>query len=335
MWHASQCYGASHDGYVQGACVRRILALFAHSLRSCICGSLLCGKAVSMATIIVNSCTLHYQEMSSGLPIVFTPGGRASKHIMRPVAEAMSPQYRTVIYDRRNCGASDVTISGDESEQEIWAEDLAQLIQQLDIGPAYLGGWSAGCRVSLLTAIRHPELVRGLLLGWVTGGAVAAERLAYQYYGQFIEAAQTGGMRAVVTTPYFAERVAENPANRDRLLSMNVPEFIRVMSRWSTFFTEGADLPVIGATEEELASIHVPTVIVAGDDDIHTLPAAQALHRILPNAQFHDPVIQRDEWDRLWEGPPEALAQVRAERAAPIFTKFLQQLEVEQPVAEN
>lgn len=127
-----------------------------------------------MATIIVNSCTLHYQEMGSGLPIVFTPGGRASKHIMRPVAEAMSPQYRTVIYDRRNCGASDVTISGDESEQEIWAEDLAQLIQQLDIGPAYLGGWSAGCRVSLLTAIRHPELVRGLLLGWVTGGAVGS-----------------------------------------------------------------------------------------------------------------------------------------------------------------
>ncbi|MCZ6615362.1 MAG: alpha/beta hydrolase [Chloroflexi bacterium] len=288
-----------------------------------------------MATIVVNSCTLHFQEMGSGLPIVFTPGGRGAMNIMRPVAEAMAPDYRSFIYDRRNCGASDITISGEESEQEIWADDLAQFIKQLDIGPAYLGGWSAGCRVSLLTAIRHPELVRGLLLGWVTGGAVAAERLAYQYYGQFIEAAQTGGMAAVVTTPYFTERITENSANRERLLSMDVQEFIRVMSRWSMFFTEGADLPVIGATEEELASIQVPTVIIAGDDDIHTLPAAQALHRILPNAQFHSPVIQRDEWDRLWEGPPEALAQARAERAAPIFKEFLQQLTMGQRVAES
>ncbi|MCZ6788797.1 MAG: alpha/beta hydrolase [Chloroflexi bacterium] len=269
------------------------------------------------------------------MPIVFTPGGRGAMNIMRPVAEAMAPDYRRFIYDRRNCGASDITISGEESEQEIWADDLAQFIKQLDIGPAYLGGWSAGCRVSLLTAIRHPELVRGLLLGWVTGGAVAAERLAYQYYGQFIEAAQTGGMAAVVTTPYFTERITENSANRERLLSMDVQEFIRVMSRWRMFFTEGADLPVIGATEEELASIQVPTVIIAGDDDIHTLPAAQALHRILPNAQFHSPVIQRDEWDRLWEGPPEALAQARAERAAPIFKEFLQQLTMGQRVAES
>ena len=288
-----------------------------------------------MATIVVNSCTLHFQEMGSGLPIVFTPGGRGAMNIMRPVAEAMAPNYRRFIYDRRNCGASDITISGEESEQEIWADDLAQFIKQLDIGPAYLGGWSAGCRVSLLTAIRHPELVRGLLLGWVTGGAVAAERLAYQYYGQFIEAAQTGGMAAVVTTPYFTERIAENSANRERLLSMDVQEFIRVMSRWSMFFTEGADLPVIGATEEELASIQVPTVIIAGDDDIHTLPAAQALHRILPNAQLHSPVIQRDEWERLWEGPPEALAQARAERAAPIFKEFLRQLTMGQRVAES
>ena len=88
-------------------------------------------------------------------------------------------------------------------------------------------------------------------------------------------------------------------------------------------------------TEEELASIQVPTVIIAGDDDIHTLPAAQALHRILPNAQLHSPVIQRDEWERLWEGPPEALAQARAERAAPIFNEFLQQLAMGERVAES
>ena len=285
-----------------------------------------------MPTIVVNGCTIHYEETGSGVAIVFTPGGRSPKSIMRPVAECMAPRYRVVIYDRRNCGASDIVIAGEESEQEIWADDLAQLIKQLNMAPAYIGGWSAGCRVSLLTAIRHPEAVKGLLLGWVTGGPVAAERLAHQYYGQMIEAAQRGGMGAVAETPYFAERITENPANLERLLSMDVQEFIGVMSRWSAFFTESASLPVIGATEEQLASIKVPTVIVAGDDDVHTLTAAEALHRLVADSEFHDPVIQRDEWDRLWGGQPEALAQLRAERAAPIFMKFLERVEAKQPV---
>ena len=287
-----------------------------------------------MPAIQINGCTIHYEEIGTGgVPLAFTPGSRNPKSIMRPVAERMAPPYRGFIYDRRNCGASDIIIAGDQSEQEIWADDLAQLIKQLGIAPAYIGGWSAGCRVSLLTAIRYPEVVKGLLLGWVTGGAFAAQRLAHRYYGEFIEAAEKGGMQAVADTPYFAERIAENPGNRDRLLSMDVQDFVGVMSRWRTFFIEGADLPVIGATEEQLKSIKVPTVIVSGDDDTHTLTAAQALYGLIPNSQFHDPVIRRDEWDRLQQGPQEVLAEIRAERAVPFFVEFLEKVEGKQAVA--
>ena len=288
-----------------------------------------------MPTKMVNGCTIQYEETGAGVPIFFTPGGRGPGEIMRPIAERLAPGYRTVIYDRRNCGASDILIAGEESEQEIWAEDLASLIKELGMAPAYLSGWSAGCRVSLLTAIRHPEVVNGLLLGWVTGGAVAAERLAYNYYGQFIEAAEQGGMAAVAETPYFAERISDNPANRHRLLSMDVQEFTTVMGRWSSFFAQSAESPVIGATQQQLAAITVPTIIVAGNDEIHTLAAAQALHNILPDSEYHEPVIPREEWDELFEGPPERLARVRAERAGPIFEEFLARVEGKQPIAGN
>ncbi len=285
-----------------------------------------------MATALINGCNIWYEMAGSGQAIVFTPGGRSPGSMMSTIADEMSSDYLTVIHDRRNCGASDVIIAGEGSDQEIWADDMAEMIRQLNIGPAYLSGWSSGCRLSILTAIRYPELVKGLLLGWVTGGATAAERLAYQYYGQFIEAAEAGGMEAVSATEFFAERVAQNPGNREKLLNMDPGEFISVMSRWSTFFTEGAHLPVIGATEEELGAIKVPTVIVAGNDEVHTLTAAQNLHRLLPQSEFHDPPISTDEWDRLWVGPPEDLARVRAERAAPIFREFLARVEAAEPV---
>ena len=183
--------------------------------------------------------------------------------------------------------------------------------------------------MSLLTAIRHPQIVKGLLLGWVTGGTTAAEQLAYQYYGQFIEAAEQGGMEAVTQTPFFAERIQQNLGNRDRLLGMDVDDFTTVMRRWSTFFTEGAHLPVIGATEEELAAINVPTVIVSGDDDIHTPQAAQNLHRLIAGSEFHDPPIAREEWYRLQEVGADAVARVRAERAGPTFQKYLKRIEVQ------
>jgi pimeloyl-ACP methyl ester carboxylesterase len=241
---------------------------------------------------------------------------------MRPIAEPLSANYSCLIYDRRNCGESDILIAGEKSEQEIWADELAALLKQLNMAPAYLGGWSAGCRVALLTAIRHPDVVRGLLLGWVTGGGHAALSLAHNYYGQFIEAAEKGGMQAVAETPFFAERIAQNPGNRERLLSMDTRDFIATMSSWGRYFSEAGDLPVIGATEAELASIQVPTCIVAGDDDVHPTKAAQDLHRILPNSAYHDPPILKAEFDAF----PSFMVRdtVRAERTLATFTAFLE-----------
>ncbi len=280
-----------------------------------------------MATAVVNGCTIHYEEMGAGQPIVFIPGGRSDKEVMRPIAEMLAANHRCIIYDRRNCGASDVIIGGEGSDQEIWADELKALIEHLGLGQVYLSGWSAGCRVSLLTTIRHPQVVKGLLLGWVTGGATAAEQLAYNYYGQFIEAAEQGGMEAVTRTPFFAERIQQTPANKERLLGMDVGEFTAVMRRWSTFFTEGAHLPVIGATEAELAAINVPTVIVSGDDDIHTPQAAQNLHRLIAGSEFNGPPITREEWNRLQDGSPDDIAKLRAERAGPTFQEYLKRIE--------
>jgi pimeloyl-ACP methyl ester carboxylesterase len=283
-----------------------------------------------MPRVTVNGLSLNYETMGSdGVPIFFMPGGRSSMELMRPIAEPMSKHHRTYLYDRRNCGKSDVLIAGDISEQEIWADELAALIRQLGLENAYLSGWSAGCRVALITAIRHPDVVRGLLLGWVSGGGFAATSLAQNYYGQFIEVAKTGGMQAVIETPFWSDRIAANPSNRDRLLSMNVDEFIATMDRWSRIFLDGADLPVIGATAEQLAGITCPTIIAAGDDGTHTPEASQNLHRLIQGSVLLPPPILRAEYDAM--PSPEARDLARAERCAPMFLEFLDKVEGKVP----
>mgnify|MGYP003350296244 CR=1 FL=1 len=148
-------------------------------------------------------------------------GGRAFAEIVdaqaaAPVAQRIAADgYRVLVHDRRNCGASDVSIDGEGSEYEIWAEDLYAMLKHFNATPAWVGGGSSGCRMSTLLALRHPEAVKGLLLWRVTGGEFAAKRLANQYYLQFIAMAKKGGMAAVCESEHFAARIQERTANRD------------------------------------------------------------------------------------------------------------------------
>lgn len=279
-----------------------------------------------MPIAAVRGVNISYDVLGEDGPwVVLTPGGRGAKEMVRPLGQALAGAgYRVLLHDRRNCGASDVVIEGELSEQEIWADDLYELLQQLDALPVYAGGGSAGCRLSLLLTLRHPGSTRGLLLWSVTGGQVAADRLGYNYYGQFIEAAEAGGMAAVCETDFFKERIEQNPSNRERLMAMTPAAFIEVMTRWRRFFAEGADLPVIGATEDVLRKLTVPACIVPGNDAVHPRAVGENLHRLLPDSELH--YIERDP-EAIAAMAPAALRQYMAERLGPIFIDYLDRLE--------
>jgi pimeloyl-ACP methyl ester carboxylesterase len=238
--------------------------------------------------------------------VALSPGGRRDiSGIELLASEVAKLDHRVVIFDRRNCGASDVVIDGKESEYEIWADDIHELLGQLGALPAFVGGSSSGCRTALLFALRHPDAVRALLLWRVTGGRFACERLAEEYYGQFIEAAKKGGMAAVCEMEHWKERIQARPENRAALMNLSPARFIEVMSHWREYFLKGADLPVIGATEAELKSIKVPACIVPGNDNTHGRQTGENLGRLIQKSEVHvlfpkhydEPLSPREEWD--------------------------------------
>src|SRR6266851_907994 len=116
-------------------------------------------------------------------------------------------------------------------------------------------GAIAGCRLSVLFALKYPRAVRALLLWRVTGGPFAAARLTENYYGKYIRAAQEGGMAAVCELEHFKERIEARPANRAVLMAMDPKAFVTAMDRWQEQFAKGAEHPVIGASEKDLSSI--------------------------------------------------------------------------------
>jgi pimeloyl-ACP methyl ester carboxylesterase len=269
----------------------------------------------------VRGVNINYEVLGSHGPwIALSPGGRRALDNVKSLARRMADAgHRVLIHDRRNCGLSDIAIGGERSEYEIWADDLYELASQLKALPAVVGGGSSGCRLSVLFALKYPHAVRALLLWRVTGGPFAAQRLTENYYGQYIRAARAGGMAAVCALDHFKERIEARPANRAILMAMDAGEFIAAMERWQAQFRRGAELPIIGASEQDLNSIRVPTCIIPGNDKTHNHAIAETAHRMIAGSELVDLFPGDLDVDLV---PPEDWAPKEGEMAA-LFADFL------------
>src|SRR5262245_57549522 len=179
----------------------------------------------------IRGVNVFYQVIGDRGPwVALVTGGRRAHNEFIPFARKIAAGgYRVLLHDRRNTGASEILLDRDEVEEITWADDLNILLGRLGAIPAFIGGSSAGARTSILCTLRHPESVRALLLLRVTGGAFAAQRLPENYYGQFIRAAEQGGMAAVCATEEYQQRIAANPKNKERLMAMSAADYIAKM----------------------------------------------------------------------------------------------------------
>ncbi len=278
-----------------------------------------------MADASVRGVTLNYEVIGASGPwIALTPGSRRSYTELIPIATKLSEAgFRVLLHDRRNCGASDVAFDASASEYEIWADDLHELGRQLGALPLFVGGASAGARLAMLFALRHPDALRGLLLWRVTGGQHAAQSLAETYYGAFVKAARKGGMAAVAASEHFAACIKARPGNEAKILDMDVDAFVHVMEVWQDHFIRAANMPMIGATEEQLRAMKAPICVIAGNDVIHTPATARKLAALVPGCELHEDVVSRlnddallHEWDKdEWKAAEPRMLQ--------IFTQFL------------
>jgi pimeloyl-ACP methyl ester carboxylesterase len=281
-----------------------------------------------MAEAIVRGVHINFEVIGeSGAWIALTPGSRRSYSELRGLAAAPAASgHRVLLHDRRNCGASDVAFDGSGSEHEIWADDLYELGMQLGALPLFVGGSSAGARLAILFALRHPKALRGLLLWRLTGGQHAVDRLAENYYGKFIAIALAGGMQAVSESEHFAQCIEARPENRERILRTDPDEFIQVMSYWRECFLQSATLPIVGATEAQLRRIVAPVCLIAGNDVIHTPVTARKAQSLIPNSELHDDVVEKRTDDNLREDWDPKEWRDQEPRMVEIFSAFLKRV---------
>jgi pimeloyl-ACP methyl ester carboxylesterase len=256
-----------------------------------------------MPRLTIDGIGIAYELLGkAGDPAVaLTPGGRFTMDApgLRDLAEELvAGGRRVLIYDRPNCGLSDVCLRG-PSESEVQSEALGGLIRALDLGPTVIAGGSGGARVSMLTAARYPGICSHLAIWWISGDPIGLMQLAGYYCGEAATLASRGGMAAVMTASSWAENFAKNPAARETIRSMDPDAFIAVMQNWAAAYVPSDISPVPGMKPRDFAMLTMPALIYrSGKCDLsHPRATSEWVHRLIPQSKMIDPPWNDDEWN--------------------------------------
>jgi pimeloyl-ACP methyl ester carboxylesterase len=117
---------------------------------------------------------MYYEEHGGGFPLLLI-NGLGSDHLewlhQLPAFEA---RFRVVVFDNRGTGMTDVP-PGPYSTAQM-ADDAASLLRALGIPQAHVLGVSLGGMIAQELALRHPDLVDGLVLGCTGPGGELSVR---------------------------------------------------------------------------------------------------------------------------------------------------------------
>ena len=203
----------------------------------------------------VNGLNLYYEIHGTGEPLILLHGGLAATEIFSDIMPSLSKNRQVIAVDLQAHGRT-----GDIDRPlsyEAMADDIAALIKHLGFAKADVMGYSVGGGVALRTAVRHPEVVRKLVL------VSTAFRRDGWYPEVLAGMAQMGAGAAepMKQTPMYQlyARVAPKPADWPVLLT-KLGEMLRKDYDWSN----------------DVATIKVPTLLVFGDADaVRTAHAVQ------------------------------------------------------------
>ena len=195
----------------------------------------------------VNGLHLYYETHGSGRPLILIHGGLGTGDMFGPVRTDLAAHHQVITPDLQGHGrTADIDRPLDV---RLMADDIAALIRHLGLDKPDLVGYSLGGGVALMTAIKHPELVRKVVVACAHIKYDALDPAMYAQQEQVGAAAAD----ALKGTPMYDGYVAVAPRPED---------FPRLLDKISASMKKPFDF------SEEVRGVTVPTMIVAADADM-------------------------------------------------------------------
>ena len=222
-----------------------------------------------MTQIRIDDFQMAYTDTGLGRPIVLIHGYPFNRTLWNEQVAALSSSYRVIVPDLRGFGESEA--SEGTATMNRMAQDVAELMDHLEIPQAVIAGLSMGGYVALAFYKQFPSRVRALVLADTRAQADTEE--AKQTRAQHAEKALAEGMAGI------ADAMLPNLLSPDTVSKR--PEIVKgVRDMMLKTKPEGAAAALRGMAERDdqtslLSNITVPTLILVGAEDAIT-PAADS-----------------------------------------------------------
>lgn len=242
--------------------LRRALAMAAAAAAMAV-GVATPAAAAGGSYAAVNELRMYYEIQGKGRPLVLLHGGICTIEVcMGKLRTAFGTARRTITIEQQGHGRTadvDRPLSFDQM-----AEDTAALLSKLNIQHADFLGYSDGGNVAMRIAMRHPQLVRKIVV------------LGTNFDNE--------GLVPGVVEAFKTMTAQDMPTEFRQAYAKVAPD----ASRWpvlvSKVLRQGVDFK--GWSEQELKSVAAPVMFMMGDADIVLPEHALKVTRLLPHAKL-------------------------------------------------
>jgi pimeloyl-ACP methyl ester carboxylesterase len=240
----------------------------------------------------VNGLNIYYEIHGTGQPLVLLHGAfSAIGTSFGNVLPSLASTRQVIAFEMQAHGRT-ADIDRPLSMEQM-ADDTAAALGKLGIEEADIFGYSMGAGVALQVAIRHPDVVRKLVLASVTYNKDGL-------HPGLMEGLENMRPEDMAGSPWHEEytRIAPNPE-----------DFATLFAKKTQMDREIQDLPA-----EAIEAIKAPTLLIIGDSDIVRPEHAVQMFRLLgggvvgdlaglPNSRLavlpgtsHVSLVERAEW---------------------------------------
>jgi pimeloyl-ACP methyl ester carboxylesterase len=211
----------------------------------------------------VNGIKMYYEIHGSGQPLMLIHGGGSTIHTaFDKLLPLFAKTHQVIAVELQAHGRTSDRSTPESFEQD--ADDVAELLKQLNINTADILGFSNGGNTTMQIAIRHPEKVRKLIIAsamYKRSGVPAG-------FWEGMKHAQYSDMPQVYKDAFL--KVNNNPAALLNMFNRDV-ERMQGFKDWK---------------EDDIRSIQVPALVVAADQDVATVEHTVELYRLLPKGRL-------------------------------------------------
>jgi pimeloyl-ACP methyl ester carboxylesterase len=213
----------------------------------------------------VGALEMYYEIHGHGRPLVLLHGAYMTIDTMGPLLPGLAATRRVIAVEQQGHGRT-ADIERPITYEQM-ADDTAGLMRHLKVEDADVLGYSMGGAVALQLAIRHPRLVRRLVVASASFRSDGMHAVALEMFPSITPELFAG---SPIEEAYL--RLAPNPGD--------FPKLVEKLSR--------LDSTSYAWPEQEIRDIAAPALVVVGDSDGITLEHAVALFELLGGGVMGD-----------------------------------------------